>query len=135
MHYQWMGAHRRNRDGIDGVEFAVWAPGASAVNVVGDFNGWALHANEMHVEHGSGIWRTFVPGVPDGSRYKFAVRGSDNRWLPLKADPYAFASELRPSTASVVTPLPLTTRSDWARRRGALQQRESAIAVYEVHPG
>jgi len=135
MHYQWMGAHRRDRDGTDGVEFAVWAPNASEVNVVGDFNGWALHANPMHVEHGVGIWRTFVPGVQDGSRYKFAVRSREGRWLPLKADPYAFASEMRPSTASVVTPLPVTPRSDWAARRGDLQKREAPIAIYEVHPG
>src|SRR5579863_9907013 len=135
MHYQWMGAHRRNRDDIDGVEFAVWAPNASAVNLVGDFNGWPLHATPMSVEHATGIWRTFVPGVPEGSRYKFAVRSHEGRWLPLKADPFAFASEVRPKTASVVRRLPASAHGDWIERRAALQKRDAPIAIYEVHPG
>ena len=135
MHYQGMGAHRRNRDGIDGVEFAVWAPNASAVNIVGDFNGWALHASPMGVEHETGIWRAFIAGVPDGSRYKYAIRASDGRWLPLKADPFAFAAELRPRTASIVSRLPMSAHGDWMERRASLQRREAPIAIYEVHPG
>ncbi len=130
-----MGAHHRIRDGQEGVEFAVWAPSASAACVVGDFNGWRIGADSMYVEHATGIWRTFVPGVPDGSRYKFAIRSEKQRWLPLKSDPYAFACELRPDTASVVTHLPVATSHAWANTRGSIQDRRAPIAIYEVHLG
>ncbi len=130
-----MGAHHRIRDGQEGVEFAVWAPSASAACVVGDFNGWRIGADSMYVEHATGIWRTFVPGVPYGSRYKFAIRSEKEQWLPLKSDPYAFACELRPDTASVVTRLPSSTSDAWANTRGSIQHRRAPIAIYEVHLG
>jgi 1,4-alpha-glucan branching enzyme len=135
MHYEWMGAHRRTRDGQDGVEFAVWAPSASAVCVVGDFNGWHIGAHPMHVEHGTGIWRTFVPNAQDGSHYKYAVCAGNGEWLPLKADPYAFATELRPDTASIVTQLPAASNQPWTHARGAMQNRNVAMSIYEVHLG
>jgi 1,4-alpha-glucan branching enzyme len=135
MHYEWMGAHRRTRDGRDGVEFAVWAPSASAASVVGDFNSWQIDANPLHVEHAAGIWRGFVPGVNEGARYKYAIRAGDGRWLPLKADPYAFASEHRPDTASVVTALPPRANAVWTHARGAMQNRGVPMAIYEVHLG
>jgi 1,4-alpha-glucan branching enzyme len=130
-----MGAHRRMRDGQHGVEFAVWAPSASAACVVGDFNGWRLGADVMYVEHSTGIWRVFVPGVHDGSRYKYAVCAADGGWLPLKADPYAFRCELRPDTASVVTDLPSPANEAWTLARGAMQHRGAPISIYEVHLG
>jgi 1,4-alpha-glucan branching enzyme len=131
-----MGAHRRVRDGIDGVEFAVWAPSASAASVVGDFNDWRSDRNAMHVEHATGIWRTFVPDVRDGARYKYSICSADGRRLPLKADPYAFRCELRPETASVITALPAISGGDeWARTRDALAHRSAPMAIYEVHLG
>ncbi|HEY5339564.1 MAG TPA: 1,4-alpha-glucan branching protein GlgB [Candidatus Aquilonibacter sp.] len=135
MQYQWMGAHHRTREGRDGVEFAVWAPGASAVCVVGDFNGWQLGAHHLDVEHATGIWRIFVPGVKDGARYKFAICSREGRWLPLKADPYAFASEHRPETASIVTQLPPPPNQAWTHARGAMQNRGVPMSIYEVHLG
>jgi 1,4-alpha-glucan branching enzyme len=135
MQYEWMGAHHRTHDGRSGVEFAVWAPGASAVSVVGDFNGWQRDAHPMHVDHASGVWRLFVPDVRDGARYKFAVCASDGTWLPLKADPYAFASEHRPDTASIVTTLPEPANQPWTHARGAMQNRNVPISIYEVHLG
>ena len=135
MHYEWMGAHHRTRDGRDGVEFAVWAPAASAACVVGDFNGWRLGAHPLHVEHTTGIWRAFVAGIQEGARYKYAICAADGRWLPLKADPYAFASEHRPDTASIVTQLPPPANVAWTHARGALQNRDVPMAIYEVHLG
>ena len=135
MHYEYMGAHHRTIDGIDGVEFAVWAPSASGAAVVGDFNDWRRETHPMHVEHATGIWRAFVPGVRDGQRYKFALRSRWGNCLPLKADPYAFESELRPNTASIVARIPQRDRDRWTERRWSIQQREAPIAVYEVHAG
>lgn len=135
MLYDDLGAHRRIRNGVDGVEFAVWAPGASAASVVGDFNGWHRDAHPMHVEHARGIWRTFVPGARIGHRYKYAIRSQHGHWLPLKADPFAFESEPRPSTASVVSELPRRDPDAWLTRREHTQSREAPIAIYEVHAG
>ena len=135
MHYLGMGAHHRSRDGKDGVEFAVWAPSASAACVVADFNGWQIGAHPMHVEHGAGIWRAFVPGVQEGARYKFAICAADGTWLPLKADPYAFRCELRPDTASIVTRLPASGSNAWTLARGGMQHRNAPMAIYEVHLG
>jgi len=114
MQYQWMGAHHRSRDGQKGVEFA---------------------AHSMSVEYSSGVWRVFVPNVNEGARYKFAVYAADGTLLPLKADPYAFACELRPNTASIVTRLPSSTQSAWTQTRGGIQHRGAPIAIYEVHLG
>jgi 1,4-alpha-glucan branching enzyme len=135
MHYQWMGAHHRSRDGNDGVEFAVWAPSASGACVVADFNGWRIGAHPMDVEHATGIWRVFVPGAHEGARYKFAIRAGNGEWLPLKADPYAFRCELRPDTASVVSRLPTSTSNAWTHARGGIQHRGAPMAIYEVHLG
>jgi 1,4-alpha-glucan branching enzyme len=135
MHYQWMGAHHRSRDGQDGVEFAVWAPSARAAAVVGDFNGWDLGADPMQVDYATGVWRVFVPDVREGARYKFAIYAADGTLLPLKADPYAFASELRPHTASIVTRLPSSASAPWTDARGAMQHRGAPMAIYEVHLG
>ncbi len=135
MHYLGMGAHHRSRDGKDGVEFAVWAPSASAACVVADFNGWQIGAHPMHVEHGAGIWRAFIPGVQEGARYKFAICAADGTRLPLKADPYAFRCELRPDTASIVTRLPSSSSNAWTLARGGMQHRNAPMAIYEVHLG
>ncbi|HET9029993.1 MAG TPA: 1,4-alpha-glucan branching protein GlgB [Candidatus Aquilonibacter sp.] len=135
MLYDDLGAHRRSREGVDGVEFAVWAPSASGAAVVGDFNGWNRDANPMHVEHERGVWRAFVSQAQIGQRYKFAIRARDGRWLPLKADPFGFESELRPSTASVIAQCPNRRNDAWIQRRADVQRREAPIAIYEVHAG
>ena len=96
-----MGAHVRELDGVQGTSFAVWAPAARSVSVVGDFNFWDGRLHLMRALGGSGIWELFVPGVGDGARYKFEIRAQSGELL-VKADPFAFATELPPQTASVV---------------------------------
>ena len=96
--YDKMGAHVR--DG--GTYFTVWAPNASRVSVVGDFNHWDTNAHAMHRHIDSGLWELFIAGIGEGTTYKFAIHDGNGHLLPLKADPYAFAGELRPSNASKV---------------------------------
>lgn len=135
MMYLRLGAHARTHGGVEGVEFAVWAPSARGASVVGDFNGWHRDTHPMQVEHSSGVWRAFVPGARVGHRYKFAIRSHDGSWLPLKADPIAFAMELRPSTASIVASIPHRIDDAWMESRQQRSHREAPISVYEVHAG
>ncbi|OWQ88727.1 1,4-alpha-glucan branching enzyme [Roseateles aquatilis] len=129
----WLGAHPTRVGRQDGVRFAVWAPSASRVSVVGDFNGWdgAAHPMRRRDEHASGIWEVFVPGAGHGQFYKYQLNGPDGAPLPLKADPYAFRGQLRPDNASIVDrlpdPLPLPAGRAQANRRDA------PISVYELH--
>ena len=106
--YEAMGAHLREMGGVAGVGFTVWAPAARSVSVVGDFNGWDGRLHPMRAMGSSGIWELFVPGVPEGARYKYEIRTQDGE-LPLKADPYASEAEVPPLTASVVH----RPRHDW----------------------
>jgi len=129
--YAKLGAHRIREGSLDGVAFAVWAPSARAVSVIGDFNGWNTSANPLDVVHACGVWQTFVDGVREGARYKYAIWGPDGALLPYKADPVAFASELRPATASVVSDLPAPREPEWEPR----QTRNAPISIYEVHLG
>ena len=99
-----MGAHRIHHEGADGVHFAVWAPNARRVSVVGDFNAWDGRRHSMRLRRDTGIWEIFIPGVEPGLAYKYELIGPDGNRLPLKADPFARASELRPATASIVAP-------------------------------
>ncbi len=127
-----LGAHTMSLDGVAGTRFAVWAPNASRVAVVGDFNGWDTRRHPMRVHHGRGVWEIFLPHVGAGDRYKYEVRARDGQVLPLKADPYAFAMEHRPATASVVAApaqraLPTT--------RAAANRHDAPMSVYEVHLG
>ena len=102
-----LGANVVTIDGVTGVRFAVWAPNARAVSVVGDFNTWDPRRNLMRLRFPAGVWELFVPRLPPGARYKFAIVGPDGARLPLKADPLARATEPPPATASVVAdPLP-----------------------------
>ncbi len=133
--YARLGAHVRELDGVAGVAFSVWAPSARAVSVVGDFNGWDGRLHPMRSLGPSGIWELFVPDVPEGARYKYAIHGADGV-LRLKADPYAFRTEEPPQTSSVV----FRTRHGWqdgdwlARRRETLAHAEP-MSIYEVHLG
>lgn len=133
-----LGAHLIEHEGAAGVHFAVWAPNASLVSLVGDFNDWDHRRHPMRSRGDTGIWEVFLPDIGSGRAYKYRIVAADGEVLPLKADPFAFASELRPKTASI-TALPGKTdawgdaahRAHWA----AADLRREAISIYEVHPG
>jgi 1,4-alpha-glucan branching enzyme len=132
-----LGAHLISHEGASGVHFAVWAPNARRVSVVGDFNEWDGRRHSMRHRVDTGIWEVFVPDLGEGRPYKYEIIGPKGEKLPLKADPFAFLSELRPATASVTT-APL--RHEWGDEahkafwRDADIRRE-AISIYEVHAG
>jgi 1,4-alpha-glucan branching enzyme len=131
--YTVLGAHLITLEGVAGTRFAVWAPNAQRVSVVGDFNNWDGRRHVMRLHHGLGLWEIFVPHVAAGERYKYEIRGSKGRVLPLKADPYAFASELRPATASIVAPLPAA--KTLSTNRANANARNAPVSIYEVHLG
>jgi 1,4-alpha-glucan branching enzyme len=131
--YEILGAHPRQMDGVDGTSFAVWAPNASRVSVVGDFNFWDGRRHPMRLRRECGVWEIFLPGVGLGARYKFELLARDGRLLPQKADPYARESELRPGTASVVAlMMPVVAPSPARQRANAL---DAPMSIYEVHLG
>jgi 1,4-alpha-glucan branching enzyme len=132
-----MGAHVIDHEGARGIHFAVWAPNAKRVSVVGDFNGWDGRRNVMRLRRDTGIWETFIPGFGEGETYKFEIISADGTPLPLKADPFAFRSELRPKTASVTASDLHHTWGDKAHRDfwAKADARRQPIAIYEVHPG
>jgi 1,4-alpha-glucan branching enzyme len=133
--YEKLGAHVLELDGIAGVAFAVWAPGARSVSVVGDFNSWDGRLHPMRSLGASGIWELFVPGVPEGSRYKFELR-SQNGDLLLRADPFAFEAELPPNTASVVNRSRYEWRdAKWMELRPEHEPLREPMSIYEVHLG
>ncbi len=134
-----LGAHVRRYDTpngvVEGVSFAVWAPTARGVRVIGDFNGWEGRGHPMRSLGSSGVWELFVPGVPVGSCYKFRILGADGHWHE-KADPMAFATEVPPATASKVTESEYTWGDgDWVARREATDWADAPMSVYEVHLG
>ncbi|MCO5119165.1 MAG: 1,4-alpha-glucan branching protein GlgB [Burkholderiaceae bacterium] len=132
--WQVLGAHPCTIDGVDGTRFAVWAPNASRVAVVGSFNHWDIRRHPMRLHPDAGIWEIFLPHVAPGERYKYALHDAAGRRLPLHADPYAFAAEHRPATASVVAELPAPAPlPDEARQRA--NAFDAPIAIYEVHAG
>jgi 1,4-alpha-glucan branching enzyme len=137
--YQALGAHLREFGGpmgpVTGTAFAVWAPNARAVRVVADFNHWIGRNHAMRSLGSSGIWELFVPGVGVGTRYKFEILGRDGRWRQ-KADPMAYATEVPPSTASVVTHSTYEWQDgDWMAARAAENAVHRPMSVYEVHLG
>jgi 1,4-alpha-glucan branching enzyme len=132
-----LGAHLISHEGASGVHFAVWAPNAAHVAVVGDFNGWNGARHPLRKRLDIGVWEIFIPDLGTGSAYKYRIVGPDGRVLPLKADPYAFASELRPKTASVTA---VPGKPDWgdAAHRAhwaSVDPRRQPISIYEVHAG
>jgi len=135
--YAALGAHPRIVDGVSGVAFAVWAPNARRVSVVGPFNAWDGLRHPMRCRYGSGVWEIFLPGVAPGSLYKFEIKSRAGELLPLKADPYAFRSEPPPSTASIVhVPSCESARDErWAAQRQRSNARDAPISIYEVHLG
>ncbi|MGN1142081.1 MAG: 1,4-alpha-glucan branching protein GlgB [Oliverpabstia sp.] len=134
--YKKLGAHVTTQGKEQGVYFAVWAPNAAQVAVVGEFNEWATDANPMKKTGPIGVWETFVPGVAVGDLYKFYIKAQDGRDL-FKADPYANWSEMRPGNASRVADISgfKWTDSAWIKKRQESDPKEKAVAIYEVHPG
>jgi 1,4-alpha-glucan branching enzyme len=130
--YDKLGAHPMTLDGADGVAFAVFAPGARRVSVVGDFNFWDGRRHAMRVR-GNGFWEIFVPGARVGDRYKYEIVAYSGALLPLKADPVAFAAEVRPDTASIVVDASELPRP--APAPAGANRREAPISIYEVHLG
>jgi 1,4-alpha-glucan branching enzyme len=133
--YARLGAHERDIDGITGTAFAVWAPNARSVSVVGDFNSWDGRLHPMRSLGSSGIWELFVPDVGDGTKYKFEIRTQDNR-LRIKADPVAFYAEVPPANASIVhRPEHEWADAEWLARRAASDALHEPMSIYEVHLG
>jgi|HigsolmetaAR203D_1030402.scaffolds.fasta_scaffold00512_9 1,4-alpha-glucan branching enzyme len=135
--YDKLGARPTVHEGVAGVVFCVWAPSARKVSVVGDFNDWDGRVHPMRLRHECGVWEIFLPGLTAGIRYKYEIRGPDGELVPLKADPYAFAAEQPPRTASVVYGLPSREWRDtpWIESRIDRNSREAPISIYEVHLG
>lgn len=130
--YEVLGAHPMELDGVAGVHFAVWAPNAQRVSVVGSFNNWDGRRHVMRRRAELGVWEIFVPHAASGDLYKFEIKGPDGA-LHLKADPFAFRAQLRPDTASVVHGLPPICASAAARQRA--NGFAAPMSIYEVHPG
>ncbi len=132
-----LGAHLTQRDGVAGARFAVWAPDAERVSVVGDFNGWREGAHPMRPVASSGVWECFVPGVGPGALYKYAVVSRHHGYRVEKADPYAFAAEIRPQTASKVCDLSgyAWGDADWMAGRQRANALDAPMSIYEVHLG
>ncbi len=132
-----MGAHPIDHEGAQGTHFAVWAPNARRVAVVGDFNDWDPRRHGMRRRMDTGVWEIFLPDIGAGRAYKFAITGVDGAMQPLKADPFAFATELRPKTASITTAPPTHEWGDAAHREAwsTVDPRRAPISIYEVHAG
>ncbi|RDE04754.1 1,4-alpha-glucan branching protein GlgB [Sphingomonas aracearum] len=128
------GAQPRTVDGVDGTAFAVWAPNARRVSVVGDFNSWDGRRHPMRLRHGAGVWELFVPRIGAGTPYKYEVLGADGS-VVQKADPIARQTEKPPMTCSVVAPAPdfRWTDEDWMAERGRRQAPNAPMSIYEVH--
>jgi len=131
--FEVMGAHAATMLGLSGTRFAVWAPNASRVSVVGDFNHWDGRRNPMRLRRECGVWEIFLPGVQAGAHYKYELCAGDGHVLPLRADPYALRAELRPATASVVAHLPPIVAPSESRR--AANALNAPMSIYEVHVG
>ncbi len=133
--YEKLGAHPGEVDGRSGVHFAVWAPNAERVSVVGDHNGWNPGSHPMQSRANSGLWETFVPDLGTGALYKYHLESREKGYQVDKADPYGYAAEIRPLTASRVWDLAAYSWGDqeWMANRSTTNSLESPISIYEVH--
>ena len=131
------GAHVMEHEGARGTHFAVWAPNAARVSVVGDFNAWNGIRHVMRKRGSSGLWEIFVPGIGEGAHYKYEIVSGEGHVLPWKADPVGFGSQHPPATASVVRDISGYGWKDaeWMETRAQAQRRDAPISVYEVHLG
>jgi len=132
--WERLGAHAITHEGVAGVAFAVWAPNARRVTVVGDFNEWDGRRHGMRKRHDSGIWEIFIPDLGPGTSYKYEIIGAGGDLTPLKADPFGFGSEMRPATASVVERLDALPDARGVYS-GPSDPRRAPMSVYEVHLG
>jgi 1,4-alpha-glucan branching enzyme len=134
--YEKLGAHPMTIDGVQGVCFAVWAPNAVRVSVVGDFNGWDGRVNQMNRLYNSGVFELFVPDVSEGDCYKYEIKAKGGITV-MKADPYGFGAQLRPDTASVVRRIDTFSFDDakWMKNRARVQAQDEPINVYELYLG
>jgi 1,4-alpha-glucan branching enzyme len=132
--YNMLGAHMTSCEGVAGVRFAVWAPNAEAVYLVGDFNDWDTRRNPMRLRDG-GAWEIFMPGAGEGARYKYFVRSRHRAYRQMKADPYGFFSEVPPHSASVVANLDAYQWGDaqWMEARARRDWLKEPVSIYEVH--
>ena len=134
--WQVLGAHVITHDGVEGTHFAVWAPNAERVSVVGDFNVWDGRRHPMRRRGPTGVWETFIPGLGEGATYKYEIRGHNGYVGPLKADPVGFGSEHPPANASVVRKIVGEfSDQDWLAGRAARHTIDAPISIYEVHLG
>jgi 1,4-alpha-glucan branching enzyme len=135
--WQKLGAHPVTHEGVAGVGFAVWAPNARRVSVVGNFNDWDGRRMPMRKHPGAGLWEIFVPGLGAGQCYKYELLGPSGELLPLKADPYAQQAEPPPGTASIIPAPPRHGWRDagWMAERWRRNERDAPISIYEVHLG
>ena len=134
--YKKLGAHPTMRGRKKGVYFAVWAPNARSVSVVGDFNEWDIQKNPMQKTGPIGVYETFIPEAKIGDLYKFYIIGYHGEEI-YKADPYGNEAELRPGTASRITDISSHKWKDttWMKHRPEFNEKKSPMAIYEVHPG
>ncbi|MEZ5841500.1 MAG: 1,4-alpha-glucan branching protein GlgB [Hyphomicrobiales bacterium] len=135
--YEILGAHPRVLDGVSGTGFAVWAPMARRVSVVGDFNGWDGRRHMMRPRGVTGVWEIFLPDVGEGACYKYEIRAQDGRVQPLKTDPFAFYCEQPPGNASIVHRLrdPSWHDANFLKARGGGDLVHQPVSIYEVHLG
>jgi 1,4-alpha-glucan branching enzyme len=134
--YKKLGAHPVSRGGLEGTYFAVWAPNARRVSVIGDFNGWDKKRNPLRLRGESGVWEGFIPGVGKGALYKYHIDSRYNRYHVDKADPFAFYTERPPSTASIVWTTDYTWNdAQWLAERGRRNALDAPMSIYEVHVG
>ena len=135
--YEKLGSHIRVVDGVRGVHFAVWAPNAKRVSVIGDFNQWDGRRHPMRFHPGVGIWEIFIPGLGEETVYKFEIKWRRFGFITTKTDPYGFYFERRPKTGAIVYDINkyLWRDDEWMRERGARNGLEAPISIYEVHLG
>ncbi|MFQ5779414.1 MAG: 1,4-alpha-glucan branching enzyme, partial [Nitrospiria bacterium] len=135
--YEKLGSHAMTVDGVEGTFFAVWAPNAQKVSVIGDFNAWENGSDPLQVrEDGSGIWEGFIPGASAGALYKYHITSRYDHYEVNKGDPYAFRWETPPQRASIVWDLQYTWGDQgWMTGRARANRLDAPLAIYEVHLG
>jgi 1,4-alpha-glucan branching enzyme len=134
--YEKLGSHLFTREGVEGTYFAVWAPSAKEVFVIGDFNGWHKRSHPLRAKKQSGIWEGFIPGVGKGNNYKYHICSRFHGYKVDKADPFAFLFEVPPKTGSIVWDLVYTwADGEWMANRGDSQRSDRPMAIYELHLG
>lgn len=134
--YKLLGSHAREVEGVAGIQFAVWAPNAERVSVVGDFNAWDGRAHPMRSRGGTGVWELFIPALQSGGYYKYEIRDRDSN-IHIKIDPYAQAFQKRPQTAGILAPVSSFRWSDaaWQKARARADWQHQPMSVYEIHLG